>query len=176
MFKNFTHKQKYFALIGGIVLFLLLSYQLSISKTIAQFEKLSQEKAKLEKAENAPVRIKQLQREIAQLNAQVGKLDQEFESFQERLLSNVVQLGEQHDVQIISVEEPHAYNRNGFEVQTAIIRLRGSFKHLTTLIAALEEKSSEGRLAATTFQVVEDKKLKKYSLETELHIQNFKKL
>ena len=176
MLEGLTYQKKFYALLGLIGLFLILSYQLSLSKTFAQFANLRQEKERLARANDAPAKIGQLQQQLAMMDAQVGKLDRSFEQFQAQLLSNVVELGEQFKVQIISVDKPHSYERNGFEVQTAVIRLRGNFAHLTKVVNGLELKQGEGRIAATHFEVIEDKKTKKYALEAQLYIQNFKKL
>lgn len=176
MLDQFTYKQKNIGLFVVIGLLAVLSYNMSISETFAQGSKLTKEEVKLSKAKSAPAKIIQIKKKMSGLNAQVGKLDKEFDEFQEDLLSSVVSLSTVHKVKIISIEEPHTYDRNGFEVQTAIIRLRGSFSKLTALMDELERVNGIGRLASTNFELVENKKKKMFSLEAVIHVQNFKKL
>ena len=176
MLDQLTYKQKNYGLYAVIVVLLILSYQLSLSEVFKAVDKLNIEEQKLEKSKNAPEKIAVNSEKLAKLNAEVGLLDKSFEVFQERLLSTVVLLGEKHHVNIIGVEEPHAYNRNGFEVQTAILRLKGSFKNMCLFVNALELKSSDGRLASTQLTLIENRKDKSFGLEGLMYVQNFNKL
>lgn len=176
MLDRFTYKQRIYGLYAVIVLLLILSYQLSLSEVFKASSRLSKEKEKLEKSKNAPEKIAEHSKMLSQLNSKVGLLDKSFEEFQENLLSTVVLLGEDYRVNIIAVEEPHAYERNGFEVQTAVLRLKGSFKNLCSFINALETKNTDGRLASTQLELVENRKEKTVGLEAVLYVQNFNKL
>lgn len=176
MFKKLTYKQKNKFLIIGSIAFFILSYFVAISKTVDQVSQHFELQEKAELSKKAPEEIKRYKEELQHIEQIFGNNTEDEFLFQDSLLAFVTPFCEHNGILVRSFPAPHKINASGFEIQTTVFVVEGSFIKLLRLVYELEQKHKVGRLAAVDFESEENKKTKQLRLKATLYLQNFKKL
>jgi hypothetical protein len=168
-------KQKNIALIIGFVLMLLISYRFSFSKTIeakGRVEKLAKDKALLE---NAEANIRSLQMEEKYLDSILQSNDLSIENtFQQTLLIKITQFTNQHNLKLISSNEPHSFISEGTKLLTYEIEAQGSFRDLM-LFSNYIEQQRLAKLASLTFLKKKNYRTRRDYLRCKIVLQRFSK-
>jgi Tfp pilus assembly protein PilO len=176
MFKELDNKIKFYVINVLVLVVLIIGYNTAISPTLSVYNELQENKTELLAAKNAPSLIAGIENELAELESIVGKLEPSYAQFQKKVLGNLVELSQRYDTKIKVIHEPTYYESNGYEVQTLNLTLKGSFIDITKIIDGLQNKNKTGHLASVNYRLVENKRRNEIYLETDIAIQNFKKL
>jgi hypothetical protein len=174
MFSNLTYQQKNKFLIAGAILFLVLAYVLTLSTTKEMFFKNLKLQEDVERSLNAPAQIIKYKEELSKTKQIFGNnTDDEFK-FQDTLLTFVTPYCDVNNVLLREFPAPHKMQSGGFEVQTTVFTVEGTFHKLLRLVYELEQKHRVGRIAGVKFFSEENRKTKELRLRAQIYVQNFK--
>jgi len=171
-----TYKKKNKFLIIAAIVFLLAAYSLSIKKTIMLYQECKELTNKSDLATNAPVKIQELEKKLAETDTLLGKSQIRDGNTQQLLLGVVTNYCQTND--IVLREFPRAINNldKDFSIETSVFVVEGDFIKLLRLIYQLEQKDKIGRIASAHFQAKKDYRTQTVSLLSTIYLQNIKKV
>lgn len=175
MFDRLRYKQKTIALVVSVVVLLYAGFQISVVPTINLSERISKKETIVLQSKTAPAQTLQLKKQLKVLEKSVGNATTEFSVFQEQLLQGIIPFVNKNKLVLSEIQEPHYGKVNGYEIQTAIVKVRGGFKELSFLVDHIQKKSV-GRVSSVSYDLEKDNKTQKMYLQATLFIQNFKAL
>lgn len=174
MLNQLNYKNKTLLVVAASVLFLLLGWNTSISKTLDIYSSYQEQLTTLEKAAKAPEKLRKLNQELSKIESSFGRKNAEFHEFQDALLNLVIPYSNQNKLKIVEINEAQKANEKGYQIQTVSLRVSGSFKAITLLIDEIQH-SSLGRLCSVDYELKKNRKNKTRYLQGTIYIQNFKK-
>jgi len=172
--KNLSHYQKrFFMLVGATLLLLFFSYQWS-------FKKAAQEKKMHTQLKEKQALITNLGSEMQKWNELNRQVDTQFgsgviQSFHENLLNAVGNFCEKNRLTLSEFSEPFTGNDGGYQVETIILTIEGSFIPLLELIYMLETEFKGGKIASVDFYKKKNFKTGKDELFLKLYMQKINK-
>ncbi len=169
-----SNKRKFFTLIGGLFLILFLAYKLSFKKAIAEYQRHTA----LQQVEEQSW---QVQKDLELLQVKSQTLDNQLGSskawgFEENLLNAVGLFSEENGLDVDLFSEPAIGTQNGYRVETIIVKVRGDFKTLLSLLHYMEKTFRSGRIASVSFEKQMDYKRNREELYIKMFVQNIKPL
>lgn len=169
-----SSKQKFFMLIGGLILTLFLAYKLSFKKAIIEYQRYTS----LQQVEQQSW---QVQKDLNRLQERSQLLDNQLGSskawgFEENLLNTVGLFSEENELDVDLFSEPAVGTQNGYRVETILVKVRGDFKALLSLLHYMEKTFRSGRIASVSFEKEMDYKRNREELYLKLYVQNIKPL
>jgi len=167
-----TYKKKNIILLVGFILLLILSWNLAMVETFNLKNQIQMVNKELRSAENAPLQIAQLNRELNQIQGNSKLLYSSVLQMREALLSELVQLTSKHRVNLKSFPEYFIQEKEDFELTTSPIILEGSFKNLLQLMDEFEKSNTSGKVSSALFRVEESRRSGKRTLYLTLYIQS----
>lgn len=175
MFDKLTYKQKTIALIFSVTVLFYAGFQISVIPTINLSERITKKEHIILQSKTAPAETRKLKKQLKILEKSVGNATTEFSVFQEQLLQSIIPFINKKKLVLSEIQEPHYGKVNGYEIQTAIVKVKGGFKELSFLVDHIQKKSV-GRISSVNYDLEKDNKTKKMYLQITLFIQNFKAL
>ena len=174
--KTMTKYQRLFYMsLGGSILLLILSYQLSFKETIKEYREhksLEIVAANLESLDDQIMRWKSMN-----LNLENAFGDSnDYENFQENLLNKVGHLCDSLKLVLVDFSEPFSGIEKGYEVETIVLKIQGSFHPLLKLLNRLENNFAGGSLSSVQFKIEKNYKKNKEELYLNLYAQKIKKV
>ncbi|KOY84384.1 hypothetical protein AD998_21195 [bacterium 336/3] len=170
--KSYRNKNK--LLIIGSILFVILAYFLSFSKTLDLYIQNKGLEKKAILSQNAPEKIRNLKKQLGIYEAKMQKFGQDSLSKDEYRLNILTQLCKENNVVMVSLPESFFQKEATESIETQEIKLRGNFIDLLKLIYTIEYKTSLGMLASVKFVTEEDRRMRVQYLYAYLYIQNLK--
>lgn len=167
-----TYKQKVLLLSVGSVLFLVLAWYLSFSKTFTEYRKMTIVKERLQQAERVEQEIAQLQSSLAAYKK--DSLVQQFS--QERLFELVTEWCQEHDLIVQAMPEAKFVEQDGYRIYTNELHLKGAYVQIVELMYALERTFKIGQLVHGDFSLVKNRDTKRLELLANLHLKNIEPL
>lgn len=146
VFKNLTYKQKFIAVLVGFILLFMASYKKTFKHTIQAKKELSLVEKKLSNNENSLSALYNLKNEISNLNKTIGGQTKNPEQVQQKLLDFISR--NDHDVNIVSIEDVHLFSDNEFLIYTNQIELEGTYSSLINVLYEIEKEFRNSRVAS----------------------------
>ncbi|NRB84035.1 MAG: hypothetical protein HRU49_09730 [Winogradskyella sp.] len=168
-----TSKTKNRLLIVGFVLMLCMSYQLSISKTIAakqRYETLSQDALLFN---NAPKQISMLRQKEKHFDSILGKYQLNGLSLQNNLLKTIADLAKKHRLKVISFNEPHKTENDEMSTNHYQFGLQGDFNGILQLVYVLEQETRFGEVVHLNFERKKNYRTNRYYLEAQVLLKSY---
>lgn len=173
MWQSLTYSKKVYAIFGGFLLFLLLAYSLSFSKTIKLFKetKIKQEKLAW---------LKEKEKEIPALQSQMALLDKAYNSsdsssIRDQLTSFISEYAELNDCVVTEIPQKSFYSSSQLNIQTNKFVIKGNFKSLLQLMLNVESHYNyTAKVVSAKFQSVKDLQTKQTNLFLTLITQSFR--
>lgn len=175
MFKNLTYKKKTRYLLIGFAVFLLLSYQLSISNTFEARSECKTYEEQLKFIEDAPQKIAIIESQLAQIENRIGKNTVAQGDFQKLLLEKVSKYCQLNNLILREFPETNSFSRQEYLVETNVVVVEGPFIKLLKLVYELEQKSRIGKVVALQFSAKKDLKTNVLRLSATIYFQNINK-
>lgn len=174
MFNNLTYKKKVLYLLAGFVVLLILSYALSIRRTIALGEICNRLEQQKESLQNAPAKIRKINQELANINAIIGKDMHVDMDVQSAILEKTGQFCQKQKLTFKRFPKTHYYNEKDYLVMTNKLVMEGEFIKILKLIYLFEQEFQLGKIISVQFEKERDRKTKRMRLYGSLLIQNVK--
>ncbi len=165
-------RKKFYALLLGSGVALLVAYHLSFAKgmtQVSEFQRLSRMEEETWQVEKD---LAHWQARNAQLNEVLGNSNKA--GFEENLLNMVGLFCEAQRMDVEQFSEPEIGYQNGYRIETISVRVRGSFHQLLSLLHHMEEDFRSGRIVSLDFEKELDYKRRKEELYLKLYVQNIK--
>jgi hypothetical protein len=173
MWQELTYSKKTAAIFGGFLLFLILAYVLSYSKTISLFKdaKIKQEKL---------MWLKEKEKEIPVLQSQMALLDKAYNSsdsssIRDQLTAFISDFAEEHDCVVTEIPEKSFYSSSQLNIQSNKFVVKGRYNSLLQLMLNVETHYNyTAKVVSAKFQSIQDLQTKQTHLYLTLITQSFR--
>ncbi|WP_300661792.1 hypothetical protein, partial [Fluviicola sp.] len=147
------------------------SYKRAFSKTIETNSYINELEIKKQEALNSQKEIRELQKNVAQLNKLLGKENVSVEQVQQGFL-NFLAL-KSSKIEVKQIDEVYGFEHPDFKINTFKIELQGDFIPVLRFINELEKSFDDARLIHFEMNSEKDLVTNKTDLTTTLLIQNY---
>jgi len=163
-----NYKQKYQALLGGIVLFLVIAYCLAFGKTWTAYQTTTQLQQQLSSAGQAWQQIESYQGQLKELES---KQNNQFFT-QNYLFQKVTTFCQENRLAIQEMPESIVYKQQDVEILENPIKVEGTFVPMVQLLYNLEQKLQLGRVVSVEFNLGKNYQSRKSELTANIQLQN----
>ena len=169
-----TYQKRFFLLMLGILVMVVLSYHLSIKKTLYAAR---EHKELLDKKQQ----IANLDYDMRKWNELNKSMDTKFGGygayldFQENLLHEVGEFCHSNKLILSEFSEPFTGVDGGYEVETINLKIQGKFHPLLKLLHHLESNFKGGKISSAEFIKEKNFKTNKEELFLKLYVQKINK-
>jgi len=167
-----TYQQKNKILGIGYLVFLVVVYQLAISKSWELYDQNAVLETKLANDKASYANREELEQKQAMLDHRISSFFIDSLNNEKILLETISTYCRQHHVLLNELPAIVEYREGNFEIGTYKIVLEGNYIPLVKMIYLLEQKSKIGRVSSVKFDLKYDYKRKKEVLSMTLYIQN----
>lgn len=167
------YQKKFLLLCGGLLVFLILAYQLSFKKALEEWRSNDELIEKSEFIANLDVEMMKWNRLNSDLESRFGNtIDQ---SFHESLLNMVGNFCDDNKLTLTEFSEPFEGTDEGYSVETIILTIQGKYKPLLQLLHSLETKFQGGKISSVQFLKERNFRTGRDELFLKLYVQKIKK-
>lgn len=173
MWQSMTYSKKVYTIFGCFLLFLLLAYKFSFSKTIKLY---SETKIKQDKL----VWLKEKEKEIPALQSQMALLDKAYNSsdsssIRDQLTAFISDYAEDNECVVTEIPEKSFYSSSQLNIQTNKFVIKGDYKSLLQLMLNVETHYNyTAKVVSAKFYSVKDLQTKHTNLFLALITQSFR--
>jgi hypothetical protein len=176
VFKKLSYKRKNKYLLAGIILFMLISYQLALKKTFQLMHNVSEMETQAKAASDAPLKTEELKKQVKEIENIIGGSNMISENNQQLILGLVSSFCSKNNLVLQELPKTKSYNENNILVETNYLVVEGDFIKLLLLLNMLEHNKGAGRVSSSRFQSKKNLRTKKTELILTIYIQNIKNL
>lgn len=163
MFKQYSYKIKFKALVALFFLLGLTSYKRSFSSLLASFAENRALSKKVNAVTDNTGNIKQLDMEIVSIDKVIGKEGINKEMIQQDIIDFATRKGS--GVSIFNMESIHEFSEEDYKVYTNQLDVTGSLNELLLLSYKFERDFAQSRLVSLNYYTI-----KKNNTEPVLHL------
>ena len=173
MWQSMRYSKKVYAIFGCFLLFMLLAYKFSFSKTIKLY---SETKIKQDKL----AWLKEKEKEIPALQSQMALLDKAYNSsdsssIRDQLTAFISDYAEEHECTVTEIPEKSYYSSSHLNIQTNKFVIKGQYKDLLQLMLNVETNYNyTAKVVSAKFHSLKDLQTKKTNLYLTLITQSFR--
>jgi len=168
-----THKSKNILLIIGFGFILILSYKLSVSKTLSLKKEYHTLKKEALLFENTPKQLSLLKQKQKYYDSLLNKYQIKGSSIQNNLLKTINSYAENNKLKVISFQEPHIAMHNDLTIKTHQFTIQGNYNAILKLIHLLEQETKFGEIINLHFEKKKNFKTNKYYLQAHVLLKSF---
>lgn len=172
IFARYTYKQKMQGLTLCLVLFLLLSYHLSIKQTIKEYQKYAAFTEMKRSNRYTEKSIFELSRRHKDLKEMLTDYKLDTLDVSKSVLEIVSDYCNANDLAIKEYKPKGISTRENVQILSRYIVIEGGFKECLNLVYQLEMHEKAGRLASVNFKSYEDKKDGIVKLNCIIYVEN----
>ncbi|MBA7543583.1 hypothetical protein ES705_35914 [subsurface metagenome] len=176
MFKNISEKQKFYLLIGTLVVVLFICFQVALKSTFAEIRKNKDLKTMALEAVNIPQQTALLKKQVVDLNNKYFNENIRADDNHEIILEKVSNLASGTNTSVTEYPARHIYQTMNLHVETHSIVLTGRFPDLLKVLYQLEVHERVGRLVSLEYFTETDRKTRRRNLYSRIYIQNYRNL
>ncbi|MBN1953391.1 MAG: hypothetical protein JW801_19455 [Bacteroidales bacterium] len=169
-------KYRFFYLLTGIGVVILLAYQVAIKVTVDKMIRYRELKTNISQLDKVLEEIKDLKQQAVFLNARYFNTQDNIENTHEYYLDRLSQIASEKRVSVTEYPSEHVYRNNSLQIETHIISLQGSFIRLLNVLYQLENREKLGRIVSVDFFSETNRRTKLTTLTMQLYIQNYRNL
>lgn len=171
--RNLSWKKKNRLLLVGLILTAWVIYSYAISNTLAARSSCADLQLQLDSASEAPVRIAELESELARLEAISGSTDNvnADSATHEQLLNLVSEYCESNGLTLREFVSPVRYTQQEWIVETHPFTVEGTFIGIVQLLDYLRT-NVPGKIVSADIHTKKDTKSKTTSLLVTVYVQN----
>jgi len=166
-----TIRQKNSALLGGFVIILILGYMLSITETLSLKRNYTSLKTQEALFANIPQRLNLLHQKERYYDSLLQHYQITETSLQNNLLKTIDRYAVDHNIRIVSFDEPHTIISQSRKTSSYTFRVSGDFKAILGLAYQLEQRSKFGMIASLQFEKIKNYRTGKTTLEGQFMLQ-----
>ncbi len=158
----------------GILVMLVLSYQLAIKNTLKVRKDLINLKIDAQKTKDIPKEMSVLTLKEKYYDSILVKMDIGHSSVQNKLLHLINNEAEKNEIDVIDFNQPHISAIDEINLNTYSINLKGSFTNILKVIHSIEKKGNFGEIIHIDFQKKKNYKTNTFNLEATVFVQQVK--
>lgn len=163
-----TPKKRYQLLLAGLVIFLLLAYQLAFGKTWALRQDIQRLEAQKQAASTAAQDIQQYQTALAELDQQ-----QQHPAFSPNLLFDLVtEFCQKEGLDIKAMPAAQVFQEEDLKILHHPIQVAGNYLSMVKLLYELEQVKRLGRIASVQFELLKNYQSRQKELVATIALQN----
>jgi hypothetical protein len=170
IFAQLSYKRKYYLLIAGIVIFLLIAYSLSFKNTISAVSDYFLLDEKRETLKDAPQKIRQIEHQMKQMEHFL--VSQDGSTLEEQLLEKTTQFCKKNQLTLIGFPQTLSSEYQDYLILTNEVVIESSFKESLRFIYDSELIHRTGMVASVQLIKKQDMKTKRQHLFTHIFFQN----
>jgi hypothetical protein len=174
MLKGMTYRKKNRLLLITGALLLLLTYMLSIRKTIEISREVTELQSQFELSSEAPGKIAQLEKQLKEIDQTLGSGPKAGE-VQQALLGFVTGYCQLENVTLREFPKAVYKEENDLVVETNMLTIEGDFIKLLKLVYLLEQEQKLGKISSVRFFLKKDTRTRTTALNACIYLQNIKK-
>lgn len=173
MFKNFTYKQKFYALILVFIVLSLAAYKKTFKHVVIAKNELALIEDQLATTNNSSNLISLLKSEITNLDFMIGGQSSQPDFVQKKIIDFVSE--SEFDVDIVAIEDVHITTNDGFKIFTNQVELEGSYELLAAILYSFEKQFKDSRIVSAQFYSKKNYRTNSKNLFLKLIFQNYEK-
>lgn len=166
-----TIQQKNKMLVAGFVGVLILGYFLSITETLKLKQNYDTLKTQEALFSNIPQRLHVLNQKEHYYDSLLTHYQITETSLQNNLLKTIERYAQDHNLKVVSFDEPHIVNENNKKTNSYTFSVSGNFKAILGLAYQLEQRNKFGMIASLEFEKTKNYRTGKVSLEGQFILQ-----
>ncbi len=168
-----SNKNKNILLIVGFLLFVIICYNLAISKTIAQKKQYSNLKQQELLFKNAPKQLSLLRQKEMYYDSLLIKYQLDGSSIQNNLLRTINLFADVNNLKVVNFLEPHHISKNELTINTYEFTLEGEYNSINNLIYQLEQKTKFGEVINLHFEKKKNFRSGRHYLKARVLVRSF---
>jgi hypothetical protein len=176
MLKNLSEKYKFYLLVAGLIILLVISYQVALKGTFQCIKNCRTLKEKAKTAAQMPQKVANLKKELNSLNGQYFDNIHSQNDAHEVILEKLSLLSSKYSTSVTGYPERHIFQTSFIQTETHTAILHGGFINLLHVLYQIEANERVGRIASVEYYTVIDYKTKITNLYSRIYIQNFRNL
>ena len=168
---SYQQKNRIMVITAAVLLLIVAGF--SVRKTVVMIQQNIQLAHRIQRAEQGPEQILQLEARSAQMG-KIMAVGSEENALRRELFEKSGQYCQQYQVQLKSFQEAETFAEERLKIETHELLLEGAFTDQLRVCQALEENLTQGRVASVVFRSVRDRRSKQVRLNGQLYIQGVK--
>jgi hypothetical protein len=176
MLKNISEKNKFYGLLVGFGIMVIICYKVAISSTLEIAGQYRILKKRALVAIDIPKKTSVLNQELKELNSKYFNSSENRQESHEVILEKISRISSDHSVLLIGYPAQHTFKTSSVVIETHAGLLRGGFIDLLRVLYALENSEHVGRISSIEFYTETDRKTKTKYLFSRIYIQNYHNL
>lgn len=174
MFKNISAKYRFYLLLAGILIGMLIAYRISVRSTIDTIKSYQELKKRSLEAGDLPSQCASLRKQIAELNHGYFENGSGYDEIHKNFLGKLGKLADIYHATLVEYPGQHNYKSSSVQVETHSAMLKGNFTDLLKILYELEVNERIGKLVSVEYFAETSRKTKIRSLFMHLYIQNYR--
>ncbi len=162
-------------LAGAAVFFIILMYAGALKKTMTLYSDLKENRQKIEKLTEAPLKIAILRKRLKCIEERIG-IDNEEDTFEQEIINLLSRYCRSHGIQFTEMPSAIVVDESEYKVKTGIFICEGQFIELTRMLSFIESQAAKGHLCAVSYFTQKDNNLTSPVLKLCLYYQNYSKI
>lgn len=175
MIQRLSHKHRFYLLLTGALVFLLISWKLAIKKTVVLKNQVKTIQEQLLAAENAPQKIATYTSKLQLVESKIGNSISLDKNINQALLEKVSDYCKQNNIKFYELPKAHTINDGPFIIETNKVVLEGNYIKLLKLLYQLETEKRYGKIISAGFESIKDLRTSRTQLYLTVYLQNIRK-
>lgn len=175
MLKRLSQKYRFYLLITGSFLFLIIAWKLALTRTFTLKKQCNNIEQQLIAIENAPQQIADYQVRLKMIESRIGSNISSDKNINQLLLEKVSHYCKTNYIKFYELPQAHTIINNEYIIETNKVVLEGSFIKLLKLFYQLEIEKRYGKIISANFESVKNLKTNRIQLYLTVYLQNIRK-
>lgn len=173
MFRNISHKRKFFMLLLLIMVIGITAYKRSFKGALDAISIYNESQKNVVKDEDLELKLSLLDKKSTVLDNLIGSRTENPNIVQNEILNHISE--NNFNINLIKLHSLHTFKDDFFTVYSNVITTQGDFNEHLKAINALENNFEHARIASLKLFVIHDRQTKKKELYNEIIFQNYEK-
>ncbi|MBN1462686.1 MAG: hypothetical protein JXQ69_09380 [Paludibacteraceae bacterium] len=172
MFQQLTIKVRFYIFLAGILLAILLSYQLAIKKTIVLSAENKEQTLQLDSIKQGAFQINQIKAKLNELRGQIGSQASSNMDVHQEILNTCSKFCAENNLLVREYPDKELIEVGSSKLEINKIIVEGSFHKSLQLVHLCENDKRLGRVVSVQFVKQKDVYAQKEKLLTSIYLQN----
>jgi hypothetical protein len=170
MFDRMTNKTRFYAVLFGFLLVMLIVYRLNIKKTIFMIHQYHEIKSTINQGVSNSQRLLNLQNHLREINLLLGS-NISGNDLHEKIIDKIVEQSNE-GLKIWEFPKSQIFANESMEIYTYKLTLTGDFKSIVKFVNELEAKEKLSRIRSVNFEMKKIRETNSVKLYAEIFLQN----
>jgi len=172
MFQQLTIRVRFYLFLVGILLAILLSYELAIKKTLVLSAENKAQSLQLDSVKQGAIQINQIKTKLEKLKGQIGSQTSSNVDVHQEILNTCSKFCSNNNLLVREYPDKELIEVGNSKLEINKIVLEGSFHKALQLVYQCEKDKRLGRVVSVQFDKQKDVYAQKERLLTSIYLQN----